>query len=185
MLDRAKAVRPGEELNSQALSDYLASIFQDPLGGLEIEQFPSGFSNLTYLLKWGNKELVLRRPPLGANIKSAHDMTREYRILKGLDGVFSGSPKPLALCEDETVLGAPFYVMERVSGVILRNNAPAGVTLDAETMETLSHAFVRRFGELHQVDWRRAGLLDFDQGPGYVDRANRRLAAALPKGSNR
>ena len=84
------------------------------------EQFPRGFSNLTYLLRIGERELVLRRPPFGAKIKSAHDMGREFAVLSGLVQVYSKVPRPLVHCADDSVIGAPFYVMTRLEGIVLR-----------------------------------------------------------------
>lgn len=120
IIDQATTIRPGEELNSEQLYAYLTAHLPELSGPLAIEQFPRGFSNLTYLLRMGERELVLRRPPFGANIKSAHDMGREYKVLAGLIQVYPQVPRPLLYCADENVIGAPFYVMERVKGVILR-----------------------------------------------------------------
>ena len=124
LLDQSAPVRSGEELNVAALRTYLLANLPEAQGDLEIEQFPRGYSNLTYLLRLGEQELVLRRPPFGANVKSAHDMGREYRILRGLERVYAKAPRPLLYCEDAGIIGAPFYVMERVPGVILRERLP-------------------------------------------------------------
>ncbi len=113
-IDRSVAVRFGEELPEEALLAYLTQHLPDLVGPLTIEQFPAGFSNLTYLVRVGDRELVLRRPPVGAKIKTAHDMSREYRILVHLHPVYPKVPRPLLFCEDEDVLGAPFDVMARV-----------------------------------------------------------------------
>src|SRR5918999_3307312 len=107
-------VRQGEELPNERLMAYLAEHLPGLEGPLTVEQFPAGFSNLTYLLRINNRELVLRRPPIGAKIKTANDMSREYRILAHLHPVYPKVPRPFLFCEDERVLGAPFYVMERV-----------------------------------------------------------------------
>src|SRR5215216_4376129 len=124
MIDRTVSVREGEELPIERLRDYLGAHLPDEQ--LTIEQFPSGFSNLTYLIRAGDRELVLRRPPIGAKIKTAHDMNREYRILLHLHPVYQKVPRPLLFCDDESILGAPFYVMERVTGIILRAQKPPG-----------------------------------------------------------
>src|SRR5215213_8077492 len=129
LVDTSRAVRAGEELPQQTLLVYLNQHVPDLNGPLTIEQFPAGFSNLTYLLRVGDRELVLRRPPIGAKIKTAHDMAREYRILSQLHPVYPKVPRPLLYCDDESVLGAPFYVMERVQGIILRAQPPRGVDL--------------------------------------------------------
>src|SRR5687768_165413 len=140
--DQSVAVRAGEELPQQTLLAYLKEHLPDLDGPLTVEQFPSGFSNLTYLLRSGDRELVLRRPPIGAKIKTAHDMSREYRILAHLHPIYGKVPRPLLFCEDETVVGAPFYVMERVKGIILRAQPPRDLDLSAERMRRLSEVFV-------------------------------------------
>src|SRR5262245_56007783 len=117
-IDRPRAVRTGEELDTEKLAVYLKEHIPGLSGPLIVQQFPGGHSNLTYCLEAGDMELVLRRPPFGAKIKTAHDMGREYRILSGLIHVYPKVPQALVYCEDESVLGAPFYVMARVPGVI-------------------------------------------------------------------
>src|SRR2546425_13318059 len=129
ILDEPRPVRAGEELDAQALESFLKRRFPDLTGPLVVEQFPKGYSNLTYLIRMGEREMVLRRPPFGAKIKTAHDMGREYRILSHICGVYPKVPRPLVYCEDESVLGAPFYVMERVKGIILRAQPPPGLEL--------------------------------------------------------
>jgi len=164
------AVRPGEELRSHRLFDYLTSHLPHITGPLTIEQFPAGFSNLTYLLRAGDRELVLRRPPIGAKIKTAHDMSREYRILSHLHPVYKKVPRPLLFCDDEEILGAPFYVMERVTGIILRAQKPSGFDLSPEVMRRLSETFVENFAEIHEIDYAAAGLADLGSPQGYVRR---------------
>lgn len=168
--DKSRIVREGEELDATKLSAYLQSRLPELSGELKIEQFPSGFSNLTYLLQVGGRELVLRRPPVGAKIKTAHDMAREYRILSHLYPVYGKVPRPLLFCEDESIIGAQFYVMERIRGVILRAQPPAGVQLSAETMQRLSQSLVENLVEIHEVDYAAAGLGDLGQPEGYVTR---------------
>src|SRR5215208_882311 len=136
-IDRSRPVRPGEELPHEALRDYLSAHLPELKGPLTIGQFPAGFSNLTYLLRIGDRELVLRRPPIGAKIKTAHDMSREYRILSHLYPVYKKVPRPLLFCEDESILGAPFYVMKRVKGIILRAKPSAEMDLSPVVMRTL------------------------------------------------
>ena len=137
---------------------------------IEVRQFPAGFSNLTYLIRAGGKELVLRRPPFGVQIKSAHDMAREYRILSALQGVYGRAPRPVAYCGDADVLGAPFYVMERLHGVVLRAKAPQGTMLDPECMRRLSENFIDNLADIHGIDVAKAGLQDLGRGEGYVRR---------------
>lgn len=182
VLDQSTTVRRGEELDVAALSHYLSTELPAAAGTVEVSQFPSGFSNLTYLLRMGTQEFVLRRPPFGANIRSAHDMGREYRVLSGLYSVYPKVPQPLLYCEDEAVLGAPFYVMERVRGVILRATAPAGVPLTPGLMAQLSVAAIDTLAEIHGLDVAAAGLSDLGRPAGYVERQirgwQRRYAAA-------
>jgi aminoglycoside phosphotransferase (APT) family kinase protein len=168
--DRSVAIRPGEELPERTLLDYLTRHLPDLDGPLIVEQFPAGFSNLTYLLRIADRELVLRRPPVGAKIKTAHDMGREYRILGQLHPVYAKVPRPLLFCDDESIIGAPFYVMERVKGVILRAQPPRGVDLSPETMRRLSEAFVDNLAEIHGLDYEAAGLASLGSPQGYVTR---------------
>jgi aminoglycoside phosphotransferase (APT) family kinase protein len=171
VLDRPRPVRPGEELDLTRLEGALRGLFLPGLEGpLVIEQFPSGHSNLTYLIRAGEQELVLRRPPVGAQVKSGHDMGREYRILSRLGRVYPKVPRALAYCEDEQVIGAPFFVMERVRGVILRSRLPEGFRPGRDAMRRISEAFIDNLAELHAVDVQAAGLADLGRGEGYVER---------------
>ena len=169
-IDQAVEVRKGEALDLARLETYLCDQLNSQGATLTVTQFPSGFSNLTYLLELGERELVLRRPPFGANIRSAHDMGREFKVLSHLDKVWSKVPRPLVYCEDEDVIGAPFYVMERIRGVILRNRVPKGLNLNEQTFASLSEAFIRNLAELHQLDYHAAGLGDLGKPDGYVGR---------------
>lgn len=168
-LDAAASVRPGEELPIASLEAYLARCLPDVSGPLTIEQFPHGYSNLTYLLRMGDQEFVLRRPPFGNQVKTAHDMGREYRVLSKLCAVYPPAPKPLVYCEDDSVLGAPFYVMERRRGVILRRAGNPGV-LDPPTVGRLSEALIDNLARLHSLDYKAAGLIDLGKPDGYVSR---------------
>lgn len=162
-------VRQGEELPNERLMVYLSANLNLE-GPLTVEQFPAGFSNLTYLLRISDRELVLRRPPIGAKIKTAHDMSREYRILSHLHPVYDKVPRPLLFCDDEAILGAPFYVMERVNGLILRAQPPRGLELTPELMRGLSQTFIENLAEIHEVDYEAAGLGDLGSPQGYVKR---------------
>src|SRR5262245_24193211 len=169
-LDAVAPVRPGEELPVATLEAYLKQQLPAASGSLTIEQFPHGHSNLTYLLRLGDTELVLRRPPFGNQVKTAHDMGREYRVLSKLSAVFPPAPRPYLYCEDDSVLGAPFYVMERRRGVILRKSLPSGVSIDATTGRRLSTALVDMLARLHSLDYQAAGLGDLGKPTGYVTR---------------
>ena len=170
LLDQSAPVRGGEELNAAVLRAYLLANLPETQGDLAIEQFPRGYSNLTYLLRLGEQELVLRRPPFGANVKSAHDMGREYRILRGLEQVYAKAPRPLLYCDDTGIIGAPFYVMERVQGVILRERLPVGLDVPPGVMRRVCEALVDTLAELHSVDYGRAGLAELGRAEGYVAR---------------
>ena len=167
-IDQATTVRHGEELDTARLQAYLLAHLAGAGGVLTVEQFPSGFSNLTYLLRMGEQELVLRRPPFGANIKSAHDMGREYRVLSALQTVYTKIPRPLLYCEDESVIGAPFYVMARLHGVILRGQRSANLT--PELMRRIGEAAIDNLATLHNLDYVAAGLGDLGKPDGYVMR---------------
>lgn len=136
----------------------------------QVKQFPGGASNLTYLLSYPDRELILRRPPAGTKAASAHDMVREFTFQDRLRPVFGQVPEVLALCQDESVIGSEFYIMERVPGVILRGDVPAGLTLDSRQAATLGDNMIDTLIALHDVDVERAGLGDLGRGPGYVAR---------------
>ena len=174
-MDGARAVREGEELNAARLLMYLREQLpelEDDLqeAALQVEQFPAGFSNLTYLLRAGAKEFVLRRPPVGTRVKTAHDMGREYKIISHLYPVYRKVPRPLLFCQDEAIIGAPFYLMERVKGVILRAQPPTGLALSPDIMRSVSETFLETLVEIHQVDYREAGLGELGHPAGYVSR---------------
>lgn len=163
--DETRPVRAGEELDAGKLAAFLGTT--EPIA---IEQFPGGHSNLTYLVRVGDAEYVLRRPPFGTKVKSAHDMGREHRILSRLAPVYPKAPRPLAFCDDDAVLGATFYLMERRRGVILRKEVPAGVTIDPARARRLCELLVDALVELHGLDYVAAGLGDFGKPAGYVER---------------
>jgi aminoglycoside phosphotransferase (APT) family kinase protein len=167
--DHAGRVRPGEELNLGKLDPYLRSHFPGLSGALRIEQFPSGHSNLTYSVSLGEKEMVLRRPPFGSKVKSAHDMGREYHVLEKLHVAYP-APRPLLYCTDESVIGAPFYLMERAHGIILRRDLPAGLELAPQTARRLSEAFIDNLATLHQLDYNALGLGELGKPQGYLER---------------
>lgn len=169
-VDSATTVREGETLDLEALATYLDAALPDMAGPLSVEQFPSGYSNLTYLLKKGDGELVLRRPPFGAQVKSGHDMQREYTVLSGLEGAYPHAPKPLAMCTDLAVLGCDFYVMERRRGLIVRNALPESLRGDPPLFGRMCEAVVDGLADLHGVDLTATGLDQLDRGPGYVQR---------------
>lgn len=165
--DEPRSVRPGEELPLDRLEAFLRAALPDAAGPLSVLQFPGGYSNLTYLVRAGAQEWVLRRPPVGAAVRGGHDMLREHRLLARLSPVYPKAPRPVAACEDVSVLGAPFYLMERVRGVILRRTTPLDEALD---VRALSGALVDTLADLHAVDVAAAGLTDLGKPEGYASR---------------
>jgi aminoglycoside phosphotransferase (APT) family kinase protein len=171
-LDGAEPIRAGEEVDLEPLAQYLRENIPEiaERAELSIQQFPSGHSNLTYLVRAGAREYVLRRPPYGSRVKTAHDMGREYRVLSKLHVAYPLAPEPLIHCDDESVLGAPFYVMRRVHGLILRKDLPHGLELDALQVSALHRELVDRLVELHAIDFSAIGLGDLGKPEGYVER---------------
>jgi aminoglycoside phosphotransferase (APT) family kinase protein len=169
-IDQARAVRPEETLDEATLSAYLTEQLDGFAGPLSVQQFPSGYSNLTYLLATPQREYVLRRPPLGPYAPRAHDMQREYRVLSLLKPVYDAVPRPLHYCDDPSVIDAPFYVMERVRGVILRRSAPDGIELTPALMRRVSEAAVDQLADLHALDTTATGLADLGKPEGYTQR---------------
>jgi aminoglycoside phosphotransferase (APT) family kinase protein len=168
VIDEPGPVRDGEGLDADRLAAYLAEHLPGFAGPVEVSQFRHGHSNLTYLVRGGGRELVLRRPPFGNRVKSAHDMGREYHVLDRLGRVYPPAPRPLTYCEDESVLGAPFYVMERRRGVILRGgDAPAP---EPPTLRAVSESLIESLAALHRIDPADAGLGEFGRPEGYVGR---------------
>jgi aminoglycoside phosphotransferase (APT) family kinase protein len=162
-VDRAGAVRPGEEIDRTRLAAFLSRELGAD-GEVAVEQFASGYSNLTYLVRAGDREMVLRRPPVGSKVKTAHDMGREHAMLSRLHPVFPLAPRPLAACADPEVLGFPFYVMERVRGVVLRARLPAGLELSPALARGVATSLVKALAALHAVDWRAAGIAGHPEG---------------------
>jgi len=169
-LDEPVKIREGEELDPEKVRAFLIESIPGLKGDISIKQFPSGFSNLTYFITLGDREMVLRRPPFGKKAKTAHDMSREYRILSALKPYFPYCPEPLVYSEGSGVMDCPFYVMERIKGIIFRKDLPKGMTLDTNQARTLSTNLIRVLAELHNLDYVKAGLGDFGKPEGYVKR---------------
>ena len=170
-------IRDGETLDTERLAAYLRTNLADLDGRLSIRQFPAGYSNLTYLLSFHldeteapPRQFVLRRPPVGNTVKSAHDMSREFRVLSKLAPVYAAAPRPFLFCDDETVIGCPFYVMQRCEGIILRRTLPDGLDVSDANLTELSKAFTRQLADLHQLDFESIGLGDLGRPEGYVQR---------------
>jgi aminoglycoside phosphotransferase (APT) family kinase protein len=167
-IDQAGTVR--EELPVDRLEAYLKVHLSGIEGRLVLQQFRQGYSNLTYLLRLGADEFVLRRPPFGNQVKTAHDMGREHRVLSALSVVYPAAPRPLLYCDDESVVGAPFYVMERRQGLILRNELPADCRIDPEAARRLGLTFIDNLALLHVLDYKAAGLAGLGKPEGYAAR---------------
>lgn len=164
----ATAVRAGEELNIERLAAYFsrAGIGDE----VALEQFPAGSSNLTYLVKVGGAEYVLRRPPFGNTVKTAHDMRREFDVLSSLAPVYKPAPKPVLFCGDDSVIGSEFYLMERRRGLIIRGRAPKDLADSPRLQRNVCESFVRNLSDLHALDYKDAGLGDLGHPEGYCRR---------------
>lgn len=168
--DQSTRIRDGEELDVAIIDSYLKAHIPGLSGEPQISQFPGGASNLTYLLEYPQQEFVLRRPPFGHKAKSAHDMGREYRILNQLNAGFPYCPKAYVHCTDESVIGAEFYVMQRVNGIILRADLPTELNFSPAQTSQLCKSFIDKLVELHNVDYQACGLGDLGKPEGYVAR---------------
>ncbi len=163
-------VREGEELDQAALSEYLRGRIDGIENGMEILQFPSGNSNLTYVLRIGDLEYVLRRAPLGPVPPRAHDMVREYHLLKKLHPVFPLAPGAILLCEDPEIIGAPFYLMERRHGIVLFSQLPGEIGANPGIRRRISGALVECLAELHSIDIHATGLVSIGKPDGFLER---------------
>jgi len=170
IVDQAGPVRNGEELDIERLEAFLKDSIPGLNGEIGVRQFPSGHSNLTYLVVIGDREMVLRRPPFGYRAKSAHDMGREYRVLKALHGSFPYAPRPLAYTEDASILGDQFYVMERLTGIILRKDPPPGLNYAPRQASKLCKNFLQVLLDFQALDYNAVGLGDLGRPTGYVAR---------------
>ncbi|MDF3031743.1 MAG: aminoglycoside phosphotransferase [Moraxellaceae bacterium] len=170
VIDEARSVRKGDELDLKAVDLYLRERIPGLQGVPHVKQFPGGASNLTYLVSYENRDLILRRPPVGRKAKGAHDMVREAKIMQALQPVYPYVPAVLALCQDESVLGADFYVMERLVGVIPRQDFPPALQLTPEKTRQVCLDVIDKLVELHKVDVKAAGLEALGKGEGYVNR---------------
>jgi aminoglycoside phosphotransferase (APT) family kinase protein len=175
--DHAGEVRPGEHLEWTRLESYLRDrLAAARIAGVDLSQpmavaqFPGGHSNLTYLLRFGACELVLRRPPLGPVPPKAHDMAREYRWLEAAHPVFPLAPRPYLVCEDPAVVGTTFYVMERRHGLVVRGEEPARLRNNVAARRAVSTAVVDTLAELHCIDVSSHGLTALGKPAGFVER---------------
>lgn len=170
LLDAPGAVREENHFDPALILPFLRSQIADlPDGPATLQQFSGGASNLTYLLTVGGREMILRRPPPGTKAKSAHDMGREFRIMQRLKAHFP-CPTPLAYTEDESLIGSPFYVMEKLTGVIVRRDPPKGLVYSEAEARQLCHNLLDMQIRLHLLDYKAAGLEDLGKPEGYVSR---------------
>lgn len=168
--DKPASIRPGEELDTRKLEAFLRKHFPDEAATFLLKQFPSGHSNLTYSIQLGERLMVLRRPPFGSKVKSAHDMGREFHVLSKLHAAYPPAPKVLLYCDDDSVLGSPFYLMEPFSGIILRRDPPADLAFAPETARALCDSFIANLVRLHGIDYAAIGLADLGKPHGYLER---------------
>jgi aminoglycoside phosphotransferase (APT) family kinase protein len=163
-------VRPDERLDEAKLAAYLRSHLPDADAPLVVEQFGGGAANLTYLLRFGEQEYVLRRPPLGPVAPKAHDMEREFKVLSRLYSAFPYAPRAYHLCTDNAILGAPFFIMERRRGLVVRRDLPAEYAHLPNAAHDLSRTLVERLADFHAVDYAALGLADLGKPQGFLAR---------------
>tara|TARA_B100000941_G_scaffold131480_1_gene92848 strand:- start:1115 stop:2188 length:1074 start_codon:yes stop_codon:yes gene_type:complete len=170
LIDRPTEIRDDEKLNNSKLFEYLSNVIDLDIESFDILQFPSGYSNLTYLIKSNEKEYVLRKPPHGAKIKSGHDMSREFKVLSSLKEQYHKTPRPIHYCSKSDIIGTDFYLMDRVKGIILRSNNYSQIISDKSQFNFLAEQFVDSFVELHKLDINKIGLTNFGNPDGYNSR---------------
>ncbi len=168
--DRPAVVRDGEMPDQHRVETFLRDNIPGLKGKMTLQQFPCGASNLTYLAIFDNRELVLRRPPIGTKAKTAHDVGREYIIISALYKHFPYLPQPFVFTKDESIMGCPFLVMERLKGIILRKDMPLGILESPREIRTLHENFVRIMHQLHTLDYHKLGLADLGRPDGYIRR---------------
>ncbi len=170
LIDQAGTVRAGETINTPHIDTYLRQQFSNLQGEITIKQFAGGASNLTYLISYANQEFILRRPPFGKIAKSAHDVLREANIMQALKPVYHEIPTILATCQDHSIIGCDFYIMERLLGIIPRKDLPKALQLNQDDTRQLCTNVLDKLIALHQVDHQNAGLANLAKGDGYVSR---------------
>lgn len=171
MFDDTIPVRPGEELNVEGLKTFLQEkIVNLPNETLEIRQFSTGYSNLTYQLTIGEWEAVLRRPPLGLVAPKAHDMKREHHILSSIHPYFQAAPEPILFSDDESIVGAPFFLMERKHGIVIDSEFPNGIIPTKEKCLQLSKIMVNQLADLHSIPYEKTGLREISKPEGFMER---------------
>lgn len=163
-------VRPDEQLDAGVVAAYLRDKLPEGDRPLTILQFPGGHANLTYLLRYGDREYVLRRPPLGPVAPRAHDMVREYRALAALGPYYAPAPRVFVLCEDPAVIGAPFFVMERRHGIVVRRTMPDEISDDPTVRRRIGEAAIDALADLHAVPVAGTSVATLGKPEGFVAR---------------
>ena len=163
-------VRPEERVDTARLEPYLREHLDGAAGPLELRQFGGGHANLTYLIRFGEREWVLRRPPLGPVAPGAHDMRREYRVLSTLHSGYPLAPQAYLLCTDHSVIGADFFVMERRHGIAFRRDIPAPWRDRPDVLRGVGESLVDNLATLHAVDPASVGLGELGKPDGYIER---------------
>jgi aminoglycoside phosphotransferase (APT) family kinase protein len=170
MSNDSATVRAGEQLNVGALAAYLRGKVAGVEDSLVVEQFPGGHSNLTYRIETGGREYVLRRGPLGPVAPKAHDMAREYRVLQAVHPLFPPAPEVYLLCEDPSIIGAVFFLMERRNGIVLRDDVPPEIAGQPDHAARVSDAFLDGMVQLHAIDIEAHGLRSLGKPEGFLER---------------
>jgi len=170
IIDTASNVRAGEELPLETLREWLDENIGDLEGDMRVTQYSGGASNWTYCLAFANRSVILRRPPKGTKAKGAHDMGREYRLQSALKPVFDKIPRMLGYTDDESVIGAEFYVMEKFEGIIPRKHFPRGLDITSQQARKLCEVALDELIKLHNVDYKAAALQHIGKGEGYTER---------------
>jgi aminoglycoside phosphotransferase (APT) family kinase protein len=163
-------------IDEEALAGYLGERLPGS-GELTVERHRAGHSNETFFIAWSGRDYVLRRPPLGAFLPSAHDVGREYRVLSALKDSPVRTPRTFLMCADESVIGAPFYLMERIHGVVIRDELPDAYT--EEHRRAIGEELIDTLVEMHRVDLDDTGLRDFGKPSGYLERQLRRWTGQM------
>ena len=164
------AVRPDEAFDENHLREYLIGKLDGSTNNLSVRQFGGGKANLTYLLDFGSHQYVLRRPPLGPLAPSSHDMSREYKVLSVLYKKFPYAPRALHLCENEEIIGSPFFIMERKIGTVIRKKLIENFYKQKNGPQLISGKLIKTLAEFHQVDYSEIGLDDLGKPIGFVER---------------
>ena len=164
------SIRSDERFDERRVEEFLRGKLTGTENPLTVRQFGGGAANLTYLLDYGSREYVLRRPPLGPVAPSAHDMARESKVLLRLWQAFPLAPRAFLFCDDESVVGAPFFVMERRQGVVIRGSIPAVYSSWRDAPARMSRALIESLADLHAVDFEAIGLGDLGRPAGFIHR---------------